>query len=820
MWTAALASILLALAPPADEGATTLTVDAGRVLHRVSPLLYGACIEDVNHEIYGGIYSQMIFGESFQEPPPPVPLRGYATLGGRWEVAGGEVHAAASDGPKLILEGPPVGDGEVSVDLRFPTAQGGNAGLIVRVDRPEVGADAWTGYEVSLETAGRLVLGRHRRNWEPIATAPCAVPVDRWINLAVRLEGATLEVLVDGTSLLKHEDREHPLGPGRVGVRGWQRPAHFRNFQVVSRGSTRRFPFEAAPAAGTDRGVSGMWRPVRRGDARGALAIEPDRPFVGRQAQRITREAGEGEVGVENRGLNRWGLHLVAGKPYEGVVWLRAERPTAVTVALEVGDGGRVLASTPIRAEGADWARYPFTLTPEAAAEGGRFAITLKEPGSVVVGYAALQPGEWGRFKGLPVRKDVAEGLVDQGVSILRYGGSAVNCPEYRWKAMIGPRDRRPPYRGTWYPHASNGWGIVDFLDLAEALGIPGIPAFWMGESPGDMADFVEYANGPADSPWGRRRAEDGHPAPYGLKHVELGNEEKVDAAYLARFRPMAEAIWAKDPNIILVVGDFSYHRVIVDPERIEGSDGANSLAAHRQILELARERGREIWFDIHTWTNRPPEPGPLLPERSFIDQLARLAPGANCKVAIFEYNANNHAMRRALSNALATVAAEGVGDRLPVACSANGLQPDGQNDNGWDQGLLFLNPGKVWLQPPGHLTRMSRRHHLPLLVRSELAGPAGLAANAKRSDDGRALVLQVVNPGDAPREVAIEVDHFAPTSPVAAVEQLAAPLDAVNTADSPDRVAPTRSEWRPGWAAGRAAYTFPPRSVTLIRLD
>ena len=73
-------------------------------------------------------------------------------------------------------------------------------------------------------------------------------------------------------------------------------------------------------------------------------------------------------------------------------------------------------------------------------------------PGSVVLGYASLQPGDWGRFKGLPVRRDVAEALVAQGITVLRYGGSMVNHPEYRWKKMIGPRDSRQPYRGTWYP--------------------------------------------------------------------------------------------------------------------------------------------------------------------------------------------------------------------------------------------------------------------------------------------------------------------------------------------------------------------------------
>ena len=81
-WATLLCSSVAMLAGPDDA---VIAVDAGKVLHRVSPLLYGACIEDVNHEIYGGIYSQMIFGESFQEPPRPLPLKGFAAYGGRWQ---------------------------------------------------------------------------------------------------------------------------------------------------------------------------------------------------------------------------------------------------------------------------------------------------------------------------------------------------------------------------------------------------------------------------------------------------------------------------------------------------------------------------------------------------------------------------------------------------------------------------------------------------------------------------------------------------------------------------------------------------------------
>ena len=320
--------------------------------------------------------------------------------------------------------------------------------------------------------------------------------------------------------------------------------------------------------------------------------LRRSRPFHGRQSQRLTFDGGEGEVGIENQGLNRWGMNFVAGQALRG---------------LRLGTGGETgerragdreprrrasrYAETTVEVKGGTWARYDFSLTPTEGIGNGRFAVKLKQPGSVVLGHAFLQPGDWGRFKGLPDRKDVAEALIGQGVTVLRYGGSMVNHPAYRWKNMIGPRDRRPPTAGTWYPYSSNGWGIFDFLNLCEAAGFLAIPAVNMGETPADMADFIEYANGPAESPWGRKRAADGHPEPYRLKHVQLGNEEAVNDAYYEKFRAIAGAMWANDPEVILVVGDFAYGKVINDPFHFEGGVAVKSLAAHQKILELAKKQ-------------------------------------------------------------------------------------------------------------------------------------------------------------------------------------------------------------------------------------
>ncbi len=585
--------------------------------------------------------------------------------------------------------------------------------------------------------------------------------------------------------------------------------------------------FQEPPAksgAGQGQAVSGMWRIVRRGSAGGRCALDTRDPFVGRQSQHITFLDGHGEFGIENQGLNRWGMGFVQGKPYEGSLWARAEKSVEVIVALENRDGTQRYACCRLSLKGPGWQRLTFALQPSTADKAGRFTVTLDRPGSVELGYAFLQPGAWGRLASrtgsyLPVRRDVAEGLVDEGITVLRYGGSMVNNPEYRWKKMIGPRDCRPPYHGTWYPYSTNGWGILDFLDLCEALGIPGIPAFNLDETPADMADFIEYVNGPAESSWGKKRSADGHPQPYHLRHIELGNEERVDENYVRKFAALAKAIWAKDPQMILVIGDFVYGRRITDPFKFRGAASKiTSLAGQQKILELAKQHGREVWFDLHVGTEGPRPDSTLAGMFSFADMLDRIAGGARHRVAVFELNANNHAQRRALANALAIQAIERDG-RIPIATSANCLQSDGQNDNGWNQGLLFLNPSQVWLQPPGYVTRMISRNYQPIFVPSQIE-PATeqLDVSAKRSEDGKTLVLGVINVGGQACQATIQLGGFRPSQPTAKVEELSGPLDACNSAGVPQRITPKTENWRHAFRAGRCQRVFPAYSLTVIR--
>ena len=446
--------------------------------------------------------------------------------------------------------------------------------------------------------------------------------------------------------------------------------------------------------------------------------------------------------------------------------------------------------------------------------------MKLKQPGSIVLGHAFLQPGEWGRFKGLPVRRDVAEGLIDQGITVLRYGGSMVNNGGYKWKKMIGPRDRRPPYAGTWYRYSSNGWGIPDFMDFCEAAGFEYVPAFNMDETPQDMADFIEYAKGPADSEWGRRRVADGHPQPYRLRYLELGNEERVDEKYAAKFEALGQGHLGQGPGDHPGRGRF---RSTASPSRIRSTStarprGITSLAGQQRILRLAKQHNREVWFDVHVGTDDP---------RHSIRRWTGCSPSSTPwrgsptaprhKVVVFEFNAGNHAQKRALANALAINA-----DRARRPHSHRHLR---QLPSARRPERQRLGPGPPVPQSVAGLAAAARLRDadaLPQLPAAagqcQVTGAEGkLDVNAKRSDDGKTLVLQVVNSGEKAVAAQIHLAGFVPGKPAAQVSELSGPLEAVNTADKPRTVTPQQSAWKHGIKDGQTSRTFPPHSFTVI---
>lgn len=778
-----------------------IRVDPSRIENTITPYLYGACIEDVNHEIYGGLYDQKIFGESFEEPANGFSFDHFIPYEGYWQSRGKGVSVEAHPGAKLVYENAEAADGLVEVGMRF-TGGGDNAGLLVRVDDPGNGADNFIGYEISLAADGkRVVLGKHRHNWQSLREVAVDCSPGEWNTLGVRMEGSRIEVLLNGESLLVYEDIHGPLPKGKVALRTWNSNVEFRNLAIETGGRK-----ESASWRGTTgRAISMHWDAVETPGAKAVFAHNEGEAFNGGFSQSI-RMKGSGVAGVANRSLNRWGISVEKGDPMQGRIYIKGGGFTGpVFVVLQSADGTREYAKHTIERVSDNWEKYPFTLTPAASDPDSRLAIYIDRKGAIDIDQVVLMNTGGKQFHGLPLRSDIGKAMQRQGLTFLRYGGTMVNAREYRFKKMIGERDQRPPYRGHWNPYSTNGFGIEEFVQFCEAAGFECAFAVNIEETPEDMADMVEYLNGPADSPWGRKRAENGHPAPYGVKYIQIGNEEVIhgdDAAayrhYVERYNLLYDAIKSKDASVEVVCA--AWWR----------PDSKNVEMVFRAL------NGKATLWDYHPWADNH-----LTTGKEVSRELARMQelflewdPDTKMRCAIFEENGNLHNMQRALGHVVLQNAVRRHGDFVFTSCAANALQPWLQNDNGWDQGQVFFTPDRVWGMPPYYAQQMASANHLPLLVASEATG--GLDVTATTDEAGRSIVVHVANISGRAVEAGIAIKGLEGVENVRVIT-LSGNLNDNNTPDEPCRIVPVEKEVK---ITGDMVCSLPAYSYTILRYD
>lgn len=766
---------LLALA------SSPIMVYPDQVLNRITPAMYGSCIEDVNHEIYGGLYAQRIFGESFEEPAITTGPAGWRAFGGNWTSRGEEIHVEAGDGAQLVLTQPNLADGTAEAQLRTEKGGEGNAALMVRVSNVGIGPDNFDGYEIGLRAgAGQLILGRHQHDFHLLTQAAAPVAPREWHRLRAVLMGARIQVFLDDERMPRIDFTDPaPLRSGGIALRTWQLPASYRDVCVNGKS------VEATLNAG---GVSGMWDAFGQGQY-----LREGSAYNGSYCQKIV--STHNLVGVANRGLNRWGIAVRKGLAMEGRIYLHGDVKEAV-VALQSADGSRTYAKQRLPVT-AVWAKASFRLISKATDPNARFAVYIDRPGSLWLDQAVLMDGD--RFGKLPLRRDIVQGLIDEKLTFLRYGGTMVNVPGYRWKNMIGDPDLRPQYRGNWYPYSTNGFGIFDFLNFCEAAKFAAAFAINIEETPQDAADLVDYLTAPTNTFWGRRRAADGHPAPYRPAYIEIGNEEGIGpgepramAHYAERFRLLAEAIHRRKPDLKLVCAAWW---VPDAPSMKTVFDAVDGVATAWDIHVNSDEANAGTSIDRD------------LTQAQALFQ--RWNPNTKLKVVIFEENGGLHNQQRALGHATTLNATRRHGDFVLADCPANCLQPWRQNDNGWDQGQLFFTPDRVWAMPPYDVQRMLSADRLPLRVQA--TGGAGLDILATRSENGRKVALTIVNVGTEPVRSAISLDKFVPRS-VEAWTLSGPPLDD-NPPQGAQRIVPRKIK------LDLRKAEFPPYSVTTVHL-
>ena len=395
-----------------------IQVDPNKVLNPISDDLYGSCIEDVNHEIYGGLYAQRIFGESFEEPGEVVGQAGWRTLGGDWKSSEGVVECPAGNGPMLILEGKTVSDGWIEAKVRVDQGQDGNAGLLVRVSHASLGIDTFDGYEIAFQAkSGTLALSRHRHDYHPLFQVPAPISTGTTHLIRVQLQGPRIRVFLDQEEIPRIDfvDRDNPLLSGSIALRPWQTSCQYRDVK-----------FNHSPVSLTlsNSGLSRMWDPI--GHPRFTLK-HPG--LNGPQCQKIVND-GMQIVGVANRGLNRWGISVRKSVLMTGRIALRGDVRNA-TVALQSVDGRHTYASQQLNVTH-DWHSRSFQFKLSTTDANARFVVLSSQPGALFVDQAVLMDGD--RLNDLPIRSDIAKAMVAENLTFLRYAGTMVNVPGYRWK--------------------------------------------------------------------------------------------------------------------------------------------------------------------------------------------------------------------------------------------------------------------------------------------------------------------------------------------------------------------------------------------------
>jgi len=324
------------------------------------------------------------------------------------------------------------------------------------------------------------------------------------------------------------------------------------------------------------------WSVAKYGGADGSIKLESD-PVPGTALTMALRLeapsllAGQ-RAGIANEGY--WGIPVKPDTTYRASFYAKSAGPFRgpLTVAIESNDGQMTFAKAEVSGISTEWKKHTVTLKSGKATPSttNRFVISTGTPGTISFSLVSLFPPT---YKNRPNgnRIDIMELLAGMKPGFLRFpGGNYLEGPNYdnrfNWKQTIGPIEQRPTHMGPWRYRSSDGMGLLEFLEWAEDLNMEPILGVYAGlhidngariitgdelkPHVQDALDEIEYITGSTSTTWGARRAKDGHPQPFKLRFVEVGNEDWLNmgtASYDGRFTMFYDAIKAKYPNIRVI---------------------------------------------------------------------------------------------------------------------------------------------------------------------------------------------------------------------------------------------------------------------------
>ena len=372
---------------------------------------------------------------------------------------------------------------------------------------------------------------------------------------------------------------------------------------------------------------------------------------------------------------------------------------------------GKEIAQSKVKISSADWKKQKTVLVATENASDAVLAVIPQTGGKYALDMISLFPQNTfkGRKNGL--RADLAQTLADMKPRFVRFPGGCVAHGDgidniYDWKGSVGALEERKPLRNLWGYHQTRGLGYFEYFQFCEdigaepvpvvAAGLPcqnsgtaahhshdvvttkgqqcGIPMDEMDEYIQDVLDLIEYANGDAKkTKWGKKRAEAGHPKPFNLKYIGIGNEDMITEVFVERFTMIYNAVKEKHPEVTIIgtVGPF-----------YEGTD-------YEEGWELATKMGIPM-VDEHYYNT----PGWFINNQDFYDRYDR----NKSKVYLGEYAAhlpgrpNN--IETALAEALYLTSVERNADVVTMTSYAPLLAKEGYTQ--WNPDLIYFNNTEV----------------------------------------------------------------------------------------------------------------------------
>ena len=553
----------------------------------------------------------------------------------------------------------------------------------------------------------------------------------------------------------------------------------------------------------------------------GRVTVKDDGPFE-RNPHYVRLENPGHEAkrtGLENEGY--FGVGVKAGEEYRFSVWARNVSAQAGRIRVELTDPdtmdeSQVLAAQTVDITSGEWAKYTVTLKSEKTEAKGRLRIFLDSPASVDLEHVSLFPVDtWqGHENGL--RKDLAQKLADLKPGVLRFPGGCIVegadlATRYQWKNSVGPVENRPLNENRWlhsfthrfFPdyYQSYGLGYYEFFQFAEEIGAEPLPILSVGLACQyqnssmdahvpvdslqpyiqDALDLIEFANGDVTTTWGKVRAEMGHPEPFGMKYIGIGNEQ-WGTEYVERLEPFVKALREAHPEIQIV-----------------GSAGPSPVSMKEQFDYLWEEMTRlkvdlvdEHYYSPESW---------FLAEGLRYDSYDRKGP----KVFAGEYACHgvgkkwNHFNASLLEAAFMTGLERNADIVLmatyaPLLAHVQGWQ--WRPDLIWFDNLRSVGSVSYYVQQLYGLYKGT--HVLPLKMDGKPVagqeGQNGLFASAVCDKNTGEYIVKVANTGDTAQKLDIRFDGMKKKAVLTqgrVITLASGDLDADNTLDHPDRIVP-----------------------------